>query len=44
MRNSNIEAAKHEGAILPLLVGRLKAAWLRTKIVIRADSGFCRDR
>jgi CCR4-NOT transcriptional regulation complex NOT5 subunit len=25
-------------------VKRLKAAWPRTKIVIRADSGFCRDR
>src|ERR1039457_2786398 len=44
LRKSNIDAAKHAGAILKLLVQRLKAAWPRTKIVLRADSGFCRDR
>ena len=41
---SNIDAAKHAWAILALLVKRLRAAWPRTKLVIRADSGFCRDR
>jgi hypothetical protein len=25
-------------------VKRLKAAWPTTKVVLRADSGFCRDR
>ncbi len=44
LRKSNIDAAKHAWAILSLLVKRLRAAWPRTKIVIRADSGFCRDR
>jgi hypothetical protein len=44
LRKSNIDAAKHAWAILALLVKRLKAAWPRTKIVLRADSGFCRDR
>jgi hypothetical protein len=44
LRKSNIDAAKHAWAILKLLVKRLRAAWPRTKIVIRADSGFCRDR
>ncbi len=44
LRKSNIDGAKHAWAILALLVKRLKAAWPRTKIVIRADSGFCRDR
>jgi hypothetical protein len=43
LRKSNIDGAKHAWAILKLLVKRLKAAWPRTKIVIRADSGFCRD-
>ena len=27
-----------------MLVRRLRAAWPRTKIVLRANSGFCRDR
>jgi hypothetical protein len=44
LRKSNIDAAKHAWAILKLLVRRLRAAWPRTKIVLRADSGFCRDR
>lgn len=44
LRRSNIDGAKHAWAVLALLVKRLKAAWPRTKIVIRADSGFCRDR
>ena len=44
LRKSNIDGAKHAWAVLALLVKRLKAAWPRTKIVIRADSGFCRDR
>jgi hypothetical protein len=44
LRKSNIDAAKHAWAILALLVKRLRAAWPRTKIVLRADSGFCHDR
>jgi hypothetical protein len=44
LRKSNIDGAKHAWAILALLAKRLKAAWPRTKVVIRADSGFCRDR
>ena len=44
LRPSNIDAAKHAAAILKLLVTRLRQAWPRTKIVFRADSGFCRDR
>jgi len=43
LRPSNIDAAKHSAAILKLLVLRLRKAWPRTKIVFRADSGFCRD-
>ena len=44
LRRSNIDGAKHAWAILKLLVQRLRAEWPRTKIVLRADSGFCRDR
>jgi hypothetical protein len=43
LRPSNIDAAKHAAAILKLLVTRLRQAWPRTKLVFRADSGFCRD-
>jgi len=43
LRPSNIDASKHAAAILRLLVRRLRQAWPRTKIVLRGDSGFCRD-
>jgi hypothetical protein len=43
LRPSNIDPARHAAAILKLLVGRLRQEWPRTKIVFRADSGFCRD-
>jgi len=44
LRRSHQDAAKHAAAILKLLVTRLRQVWPRTKIVFRADSGFCRDR
>jgi len=43
LRPSNIDPARHAAAILKLLVTRLRQVWPRTKIVFRADSGFCRD-
>jgi len=43
LRRSNRDASKHAAAVLKLLVRRLRQAWPRTKIVLRADSGFCRD-
>ncbi|HSS66752.1 MAG TPA: IS1380 family transposase [Gammaproteobacteria bacterium] len=42
LRPSNIDPAKHSRAILRLLVNRLRRAWPKTRIVFRADSGFCR--
>jgi hypothetical protein len=42
LRSSKIDAAKHSWAILALLVRRLRQAWPRVRIVLRADSGFCR--
>ena len=44
LRPSNIDGAKHAGAILKLLVERLRETWPKVKITFRADSGFCRHR
>ena len=43
LRRSNIDAA--EGAVeeLTRIVGQIHQAWPEVKIIIRADSGFCRD-
>lgn len=42
LRPSNIDGARHAWAILKLLVERLRQEWPQVKIIIRADSGFCR--
>jgi len=44
LRPSNLDGAKHAWAILALLVKRLRQAWPQVRIVVRADSGFCRRR
>lgn len=44
LRSSNQDGARHSGAILRLLVTRLREAWPDVKITYRADSGFCRWR
>jgi hypothetical protein len=44
LRPSKIDESKHTGAILKLLVKRLRQAWPRVKIVLRGDSAFCRRR
>jgi hypothetical protein len=44
LRPSNIDASLHSRAILKLLVRRLRQAWPDVRIVVRADSGFCRWR
>ncbi len=44
LRPSNIDGAKHAWAVLALLVRRLREAWPKVRIVMRADSGFCRWR
>jgi hypothetical protein len=44
LRPSNIDAALHSRAILKLLVQRLRQAWPGVRLVVRADSGFCRRR
>jgi hypothetical protein len=44
LRPSNIDGAKGAWAILKLLVQRLRQAWPEVKIILRADSGFCRHK
>ena len=44
LRPSNIDGAKHAWAILALLERRLREAWPDVRIVLRADSGFCRHK
>lgn len=44
LRPSKIDAAQHSGAILKLLVQRLRQQWPEVKIVLRGDSGFCRRK
>jgi len=44
LRPSDQDAAKHAWAVLALLVKRLRQAWPGVRIVLRADSGFCRWR
>jgi hypothetical protein len=44
LRGSNIDPARHAWAVLALLVKRLRQEWPEVKIILRADSGFCRWR
>ena len=44
LRPSRIDGAKHAAAVIKLLVGRLRQAWPQVRIIVRADSGFCRQR
>jgi len=44
LRPSKIDGAKHAWAVLALLVRRLRRAFPEVRIVLRGDSGFCRDR
>jgi hypothetical protein len=42
LRTADGDPARHSGAILRLLVTRLRQAWPQVRIIIRGDSGFCR--
>jgi len=44
LRRSRIDGAKHVSAVIKLLVTRLREAWPDVRIVVRGDSGFCRQR
>lgn len=43
LRPSNIDAADGSVGEIARIVGQIRARWPKTTIVIRADSGFCRD-
>jgi len=44
LRPSRIDGAKHAAAVLRVLVNRLRQTWPGVRIIIRGDSGFCRQR
>lgn len=44
LRRSRIDGAKNVTAVLKLLIGRLRRAWPEVPIIVRGDSGFCRER
>jgi hypothetical protein len=43
LRTSSVDAADGSVGEVARIVGQIRARWPRTTIVIRADSGFCRD-
>jgi hypothetical protein len=43
LRPSRIDGARHAAAVIKLLVTRLKQAWPKGRIIVRGDSGFCRQ-
>lgn len=44
LRKSRIDGARHAAAVIKLIVTRLRQAWPRLRIIVRGDSGFCRQR
>ena len=42
LRSADGDAARHSRAVVKLLVSRLRQQWPDVRIIIRADSGFCR--
>jgi hypothetical protein len=44
LRRSRIDGAKHAAAVIKLLVTRLREAWPDVHVIVRGDSGFCRQR
>jgi hypothetical protein len=43
LRRSNIDAAEGTVEELERIVGQIRSAWPAVRIVVRGDSGFCRD-
>ena len=44
LRNSRIDGAKHAAAVIKLRVSRLRQVWPKVRVIVRGDSGFCRQR
>jgi Transposase DDE domain group 1 len=43
LRRSNIDAAAGTVSEMTRIIGRIRARWPRVRILLRADSGFCRE-
>ncbi|HEV2186903.1 MAG TPA: IS1380 family transposase [Stellaceae bacterium] len=43
LRRSNIDAAAGSAAEMARVVGQIRRRWPRVRILLRADSGFCRE-
>jgi hypothetical protein len=43
LRPSNIDGAKGSVAEVERIVGQIREAWPQVRIILRGDSGFCRD-
>jgi len=43
LRSADIDGAAESTPTLAFLVNRIRESWPDTKIIVRADSGFCRD-
>ena len=43
LRRANIDAAAGSVQELTRIIGRIRARWPRVRILLRADSGFCRE-
>src|SRR5690349_25020591 len=43
LRCSNIDGAAGAGAEVARIIGQIRARWPRVRILLRADSGFCRE-
>lgn len=44
LRRRRIDGAKNAAAVIKLLVAQLRQAWPTMRIIVRGDSGFCRQR
>jgi len=44
LRPSLIDGAKNSRALLKLLVQKVRSVWPRVQIIVRGDSGFCREK
>jgi hypothetical protein len=44
LRRSRIDGARQAAAVIRLIVTRLRQAWPDVRIIVRGDSGFCRQR
>lgn len=44
LRRSRIDGARHAAAVIKLISTRLRQAWPEVHLIVRGDSGFCRQR